>query len=253
MNTRRAPRHAAARWIVLASAIVAVGCPPSGGYPPPIHDWSTPLPPGVDSNAATFRGRMGALSRSGTYHVRARAATCNPSSHRPPPSYCTVDVRIEPIGDTYLINPDYAPDSGVAVARIENLDSEDTETLFGFRPGVQALYYVWVDRKQPSTKARWTILEVPMGAGVVKAGYQKDLTLCHSYKAGVSDADFYEYKHGDLPCGGSASLQGSRFGQASLLSMEQIASLFGRVAALFRGEFTAARGEWISCSGGCCT
>lgn len=256
MNTRSAPPRAAAKWIVMASAIVAVGCPPSGGFPPPTHDWSTPLPSGVDSDAVTFRGKIETITRTHSYHVRSRAATCNPGSLSSPRSFCVVDIRIEPIGDTRLIDPDNAPDPGLAVARIENLDSEDTESLFGFRPGIQALYYLWVDRKPSSTKARWTILEVPMGAGIVKAGYQKDLKHCNHLHAGeiwVSDADFYEYKYGDHPCDADITLERSRFGEASFFSTEQLVSLVGRVADLFRGKLMAAGGGWISCSGGCCT
>jgi hypothetical protein len=255
MNVRPTPPRAAAKWIVLASAIVAVGCPPSGGFPPPSHDWNTPLPSGVDSDAATFREKLAMFSRSGSPHIRARAATCRPSPLRSPRSFCAVDVKIEPVGNTLLIDPDNAPDPGVPVARIENQDTLDTEALFGFRPGIQAIYYLWVDRKPHSTKARWTIVEVPMGAGIVVAGYQKDLKLCHRPHQGeirVSDADFYEYKYDDHPCDGDITLERSRFGEASYLPTQQLFSLARRMGDLLRGNLTAAQGEWISCSGGCC-
>jgi hypothetical protein len=215
------------------------------------------LPTGVDSDAVAFSGRIGKFfPRGGTIHKRARAAKCRPGSLTSPRSLCAVDVTIEPLGDTRLIDPDNAPDSGVAVARIENLDSVDTEARFGFRPGVQAVYYLWVDRKNPaSTKARWTILEVPMGAGIVRAGYQKDLNLCMRYHAGdvrVSDADFYEYKYDDHPCEVRVSTEKSSIHEASFFPAEQFGALVGRVAAFFRSE-TMAQGGWISCSGGCCT
>lgn len=257
MNMRSAPSRAAGKWIELASVIIAVGCAPSGGFPPPVHDWSTPLPAGVEADAATFRGKLGLFPLSGSAHVRARAATCKPDARRLRRRvFCAVDVNIEAMGNTLLIDPDNAPDPGVPVARIENLDSLDTEALFGFRPGIQAVYYLWVDRKPHSNKARWTLLEVPMGAGIVVAGYQKDLKRCnhtHEGEIRVSDADFYEYKYGDHPCELDVSLQPSRFREASFLSTEQFALLFRRVAAVFRGELMAAGGEWISCSGGCCT
>jgi len=159
---------------------------------------------------------------------------------------------IEPVGDTRLIDPDNAPVTGVAVARIENLDTVDTEAKFGFQPGIQALYYLWVDRKPGSTKARWTILQVPMGAGIVTAGYQADLKLCHAYKPVSSDADFLEYKdYGRCPA--LATAERPSMNQASVVSTERFAALAERVAAFFRGKFTAAQGGWISCSGGCCT
>jgi hypothetical protein len=258
MITRSAPPRAAAKWIVITSAIVALGCPPPGGFPPP--DWSTPLPTGVDADAGTFRARVDkGPPRGGTSHRRARAATCRPGSldsHGRPRALCAVDVMIEPLGNTMLIDPDNAPATGVAVARIENLDSVDTEARFGFRPGIQALYYLWVDRKPGSTKARWTVLQVPMGAGIVTAGYQKDLKLCnypHPGEIRVSDADFYEYKYDDQRCNVAVTAEKSSVHQASFLSTERFAALVSRVGAFIRKDFSAASGGWISCNGGCCT
>jgi hypothetical protein len=259
MITRSAPPRAAAKWIAITAAVVALGCTSSGGFPLPPPDWSTPLPTGVDSDPNAFRARLDkGYPRSGTSHRRARAATCRPglAASGLPRALCSVEVMIEPVGDTRLIDPNNAPAAGVAVARIENLDSVDREAKFGFRPGIQAVYYLWVDRKPGSTKARWTVLEVPMGAGIVKAGYQKDLKLCNYWHEGeirVSDADFYEYKYDDHPCEVLASTQKSSVHQASFFSTEQFAALVERVAALLRGELAAAQGGWISCSGGCCT
>jgi hypothetical protein len=165
-------------------------------------------------------------------------------------------VKIEPLGDTRLIDPDNAPAAGVAVARIQNLDSSDVEAKFGFRPGIQAVYYLWVDRKPGSTKARWTILQVPMGAGIVTAGYQRDLKRCmyaHEGEIRISDADFYEYKYGDHSCEVMASADKSSTYEASFLSTENFVALVEHVAAFVRGKFSAAQGGWISCSGGCCT
>jgi len=260
MITPSAPPRAAAKWIVITSAIVALGCPPPGGFPPPSPDWSTPLPTGVDSDAGTFRARVDkGFPRSGNSHRRARAATCRPGSidsHGRLRSLCAVDVTIEALGNTLLIDPDNAPVTGVPVARIENLDTVDSEAKFGFQPGIRALYFLWVDRKPGSTKARWTVLQVPMGAGIVRAGYQKDLKLCNHYherEIRMSDADFYEYKYDDHPCDVAVSAEKSSVHQASFLSTEQFAALVGRVAAFLRRDFTAAQGGWISCSGGCCT
>jgi hypothetical protein len=249
MITRSAPPRSAAKWIAITSVVIALGCPPPGGSPYPRGDWSTPLPPGVDSLASTFRIRADGFPHSGNVHTRSRPATC------PLGSLCVVDVRIEALGDTRLIDPDNAPPTGIAVARIENLDSRDVEAKFGFLPGNQALYYLWVDRKPRSTKARWTILQVPMGAGVVTAGYQKDLRLCnhpHQGEIRVSDADFYEYKYDDHPCDVSVGIEKSSIAEASFFSTGQFSALVARVAAVFRSELTA-QGGWISCSGGCCT
>lgn len=259
MITRSAPLRAATKWIATTSVIGALACTAPGGLPYPIPDWTTHLPTGVDSDAAAFRARLAkGFPRGGGSHRRARAAKCRPGldAGRSPRVLCTVEVTIEPLGDTRLIDPDNAPAAGAAVARIENLDSLDTEARFGFRPGIEAVYYLWVDRKPGSTKARWTVLEVPMGAGIVRAGYQKDLKLCHSYggPGWVSDADFVEYKYDDHPCTvPMVSADKSRIQEASLLLPARFVSLLGKAAAFLRGEAAAAQGGWISCSGGCCT
>lgn len=241
-----APPRAAGKWIVLGSAVFGLGCRPVGpGYP---TDWSTPLPSGVARDAERFRSQVAALGRSTTYHIRARAAACVLGT------LCTVQVRIEPIGDTRLINPDNAPEPGVAVARVENLDSRDVEAKYGFKPGIQDIYYLWVDRKPRSLKARWTILQVPMGAGIVTAGHQKDLKTCHHLlptDIRISDADFHEYTH-EAPCDAALSAEIPKVHQASLLPVERVAAFVGRIAAYLRGE-AAAQGGWISCSDGCCT
>jgi len=247
--TPSAPHRAAAKWIAITSAVVALGCPPPGHSPYPRPDWSTPLPTGVDSVASTFRTRVDTgFLRGATSHTRARASSSCP--------VCIVEVKIEPLGDTRLIDPDNAPAAGTAVARIENLDSSDVEAKFGFRPGIQAVYYLWVDRKPRSTKARWTILQVPMGAGIVTAGYQRDLKRCmyaHEGEIRISDADFYEYKYGDHRCEITASADKSSTYEASFLSTENFVVLVEHVAAFVRGKFSAAQGGWISCSAGCCT
>lgn len=253
-----APPRAAAKWIGIASAIVGLGCTPPAGFPPPLPDWRTPLPPGVESDAGTFRVRVDkTFPLSGNPHTRARAATCRPGSLLSPRSLCAVDVKIEALGDTRLIDPNNAPVTGVPVARIENLDTVDTEAKFGFRPGIQALYYLWVDRQPGSTKARWTVLQVPIVAGgIVTAGHQRELKRCHYWLPGetrLSEADFYEYRHNDHPCDAAVSAEKSSVHEASFLSTGQFVALVGRVAAFLRGEFTAAQGGWISCSGGCCT
>ena len=236
-----APRRAAGKCLMIAFALAALGCTPLPPLPPPPPDWATPLPPGVSSNPRAFRAQVAGLV-PGTPHTRARAATC----YR-----CAVEVSIEALGDTRMINPDTAPATGVAVARIVNLDSTDTEARYGFLPGIQAEYYLWVDRKPGSLKARWTVLQVPTGAGLVTAGHQKDLRRCHRYPPPYSDADFYEFKyHG--PCSVAANPERSTINQASLFSTTRLAAFVHRVAALVRGELTAAQGGWISCSDGCC-
>ena len=257
MNSRSAPPRAAVKWMVAGGIYVALGCAAPGGSPTPLSKIAWPA--GVDSNAAVFRARVEKnFPLTGTRHERARAAKCRTGSRDSSGHLrvlCSVNVRIEAVGNTLLIDPDNAPAQGVPVARIENLDTQDTEAKFGFRPGHEAIYYAVVDRRPMSTKARWTIMEVPMGGGMSTPIYQADLNLCHPWREDdrrVSDADFYEYRHDDLPCGVGASAT-SGMHQASLLSSERLSVLFARVLAFVRRESTAAQGGWISCCCGCCT
>lgn len=237
-----APPRAAGKWILIVAAVAAFGCTPYPPPPLPPPDWGTPLPPGVSSDAPTFRAHVATFKPGGNAHKRPRAATCH---------QCAVEVTIQALGDTRTINPNAAPASGVAVARIENLDPTDTEARYGFRPGNQAVYYLWVDRKPGSLRARWTVLQVPVGAGKVTAGHQKDLRVCHLFRPDSSDADFYEFKHRG-GCTVAVSPEKSMISQASLLSSERLSAFVRRVAGLFRREFAAAQGGWISCSDGCC-
>lgn len=259
MITRSAPPRASGKWIVLLCVFVALGCSAPGGYPPPRTVVTGPLPAGVDSDASAFRARIARYALSGNPHTRARAATCRPGSldaRGMARTLCSVYVKIEAVGDTRLIDPENAPVDGVPVARIENLDTQDTEAKLGLRPGIQAIYYLWVDRRPGSTKARWTLVETPMGAGIPTPIWQANLNLCHRYHEGdvrVSDADFYEYKYDDHPCDVAVSAERSTVQHAAFLPTEQLAALFGRIATFIRGESTAAEGGWISCSGGCCT
>lgn len=237
-----APLRAAAKWKLVACAVAALGCRVSPSLAPAVT-WSTTLPPGVNSDATAFRAQVAGFVPTGRVHSRPRAASC---------FRCAVEVTIEALGDTRTIDPNNAPAMGVAVARIENLDETDTEARYGFRPRSEAVYYLWVDRKPGSLKARWTVLQVPAGAGTVTAGHQKDLRACHVYKPDYSDADFYEFKHRG-GCTVASSVEKSAISEASLLSTERLSALLHRIVALVRGELAAAQGGWISCSDGCCT
>src|SRR5258705_687944 len=97
-----------------------------------------------------------AAVHDGTPYDRARPGTCR---------LCVVIVRIEALGNTTAIDPNNAPAGGVPVARMQNLDPTDTEAWYGLEPNTRYVYYLWVDRKPHSTKARWTVVRVPVGAG----------------------------------------------------------------------------------------
>jgi len=164
-------------------------------------------------------------------------------------------VRIQTLGNTWEIYPDTGPAAGRAIARIENLDSADTEGVFGFRPFTQAEYVFWVDRDPGSNGSRLTVLSVPRKGGRVRAGFQKDLILCHLHPAGYqrkSEVDFYEYKHGVSECTVAGATNRRPVKEASLISLRPFVALYARIKGLIRGE-TISDGAWIDCNSGCCT
>jgi hypothetical protein len=244
IRSRSIPR-AVGKWVTIASAILGLGCATRQLiYPAP--EWNTPLPSGVSSNAKQFLSDVSMVRLADSVHVRPRAGAC---------LYCTVYVKIQAIGETWRINPDTGPAMGVPVARIQNLDSTDREAVYGFLPDTAAVYYLWVDRRPGSTQARLTVLQVPVHGGVVRAGHQKDLRLCHYRPAGqkpTSDADFREYRyHGDCTVPGSAASPG--MSEASLFPDAPVAALVSRFAAIIGRSMMSSQGGWIDCNSGCCT
>lgn len=235
--------RAVGKSITIAFAIVTLGCPGPVLYPEP--EWSTPLPPGVSSNPEQFRSDVSKVAPADSVHVRARAGAC---------LFCTVHVRIQALGETWRINPDSAPLTGVPVARIQNLDSTQREAMYGFRPDTEAVYYFWVDRRPGSTRARLTVLQVPVHGGVVTAGHQTNLSLCHPRPYGrpvTSDADFSEYKyHGD--CTARVSATPREISEATLFPSAPFARLGVRLAAIFGRGMLVSGGGWIDCNSGCC-
>jgi hypothetical protein len=208
------------------------------------EDWRTPLPPGVSSDPATFLSGIPAPTPRDSVHVRVRPGNC---------PFCIVEVRVQTIGNTHLIDPDNGPSPGMAIARIENLDDTDMEAVFGFRPQSAATYFFWVDRGT-SGKARLTVLQVPRSGGLVTAGHQKLLRLCHPRPTGqlpTSDVDFAEYRYKGQPCYREAT--DKSVSEASLSFLGEM-TLFRRVVAhLTRLPLMEARGGWIDCNSGCCT
>lgn len=236
---------AVAKWITIASAVLTLGCATKALiYPEP--EWNTRLPPGVSSNPKQFLADIATVPKADSVHERARSGNC---------LYCTVNVRIQTLGETWRINPDTGPAMGLPIARIENLDRRHKEARFGFLPSTEATYFFWVDRNPRSTRARLTVLQVPTSGGVVTAGHQKDLHLCHIRPPGrrpASDVDFYEYRY-DGPCTAGAATLSSGMSEASLLPTTTVGALFSRLAAIIGRGMLFAGGGWIDCNSGCCT
>jgi hypothetical protein len=243
--------RAVAVWAGIVVAVAAYACASQSFsvypllYPP--GDWDTALPPGVDPSPNQFVNTLNASPLGDSVHTRTRPGRCVVP--------CTVQVKIQSLGRTQDIYPDAGPTTGRAVARIENLDPTDAEGLFGFRPSTEAEYVFWVDRDPSLGAARLTVLWVPRtGGGRVRAGFQKNLRLCHprNGRRMVSDVDFYEYKHGAYDCTIPGVTVRRPIKEASLISLRPFVALYARVMGLMRGE-TIADGAWIDCNSGCCT
>jgi hypothetical protein len=238
IRSRTIPR-AVGNLTTFALAIFTLGCDPDIST----QTWTTPLPPGVSSVPTTFQQGIGAFVPLGQRRVRVRNATCEG---------CTVEVAIQAIYNTRTLRPDSAPATGVAVARIQNLDSAKIEAFYGFKPNSQAEYYLWFDKRTDSDSARFTVLEVPIAGGTVRAGHQTNAGYCHIHPpgyAGPPDADFLEYKP---PCTVAAAVAGG-ISTASVAAPGPVGRLFARIAAMVRAPPAAPQRAWIDCNSGCCT
>ena len=248
MRWSAVPRGVAV-WAGIVVAIGAYACASQSLYPllyPP-GDWDTALPPGVDPSPNQFVAVLNAAPLGDSVHIRTRPGRCVVP--------CTVQVKIQSLNRTQDIYPDAGPTTGRPIARIENQDPTDAEGLFGFRPSTEAEYVFWVDRDPSLGAARLTVLWVPRsGGGRVRAGFQRDLKLCHERhgRPKVSDVDFYEYKHGALDCTVPGATVRRSVKEASLISLRPFVALYARVMGLIGGEMIAD-GAWIDCNSGCCT
>ncbi len=244
MSRSSATAREVGRWSVICSVIAALACVKSLAPPDPKNQ----LPDGVTNDTLDFRKKIASYPVSTTSHERPRRAKCFLS-------LCSrIDVRIEAMGNTVAIDPDNAPASGLPVAHLVNLDKTKTERFYGLLPGTQAEYYLWVDRKAGSNKARWTLLQVSHTANSVTAAVPTDLTLCHKRKPGLppkSDADFAESTDYNKPCDVAlpADLKVSR---ASAFPTPVFGAFLAHVAAVLSDGFRM-EGGWIECSNGCCT
>ena len=265
--TRLLTRHrTAGKWITIGS-VFALSCtqPPAVGKGPQLDiraqdiyadDWNTPLPEGVDANPDTFRANL----------QRYEAAQ-DPSYVRP--SYvrlragrncggCVISVRITTLANTRRIDPAMPLRPGAPVAHLKNLDGSVVEAYFGLKPGSDADYFLWVDRRDDRPdSARITLLEVPHRLGTsVRAGRHKNLAICNYYIHGPhpsQGADFVEYRHPE-GCLFPAPYKGyAKEGEISLLSGRIFSRVFARVAELLRPSGMISGGGWIDCNSGCCT
>ena len=259
-----ARRRTAGKWMLVGS-VIALGCtqPPVVGKTPQLdiraqdtyaEDWKTALPDGVDPNPDTFRAN---LTRSGyargPSYVRLRAGKdCGG---------CVISVRITTWGNTRTIDPDRPPRSGRPVAHIKNLDLSVTDAYYGLKPGSDADYFLWVDRRSDRPdSARITLVEVPHRSDLrVRGGRQKNLYLCDYYSHGdpttdpSQGADFVEYRHPE-GCSYPAPYKTiTKSGQAPMLSGVAISKVFARFAELVGTAYLISGGGWIDCNSGCCT
>ena len=250
MGSLAAPR-ALRRWILFGSLIGFASCTklsneisPNTTYP---GDWSTPLPAGVSSDPGTF-GTDNTGLIAGPIVERLRAgANCGG---------CQVTVRISTIRNTRTVDPNSPPIPGRPFAHITNLDPAHVEAYYGLKPESQADYYLWIGpRPDHPDSTLITMIEVPkVRSGLVRAGRQKKMQLCHAGHAGpIKGVDFIEYQH-PMGCDYPLASGDRKVGEASLLSVTGFLRFLGRSAAnLGLTPPTLLRDAWIDCNSGCCT
>ncbi len=263
---RSLARHRTAGKWMLVGSVMALSCtqPPVVGRTPQLdiraqdvypEDWKTPLPEGVDPNPDTFRANLTRVSYAqGPSYVRLRAGKdCGG---------CVISVRITAFGNTRSIDPDRPPHPGRPLAHIKNLDATITEAYYGLKPGADADYFLWIDRRDDRPdSARITLIEVPHRSDLrVHGGRQKNLYVCNGYTHGTDPttdpsqgADFVEYRHPEGCRYPAPYMAITKSGQASMLSSSAIAKAFARFAELLGIAYLISGGGWIDCNSGCCT
>jgi hypothetical protein len=238
------------KWLAVSSAAVAIACASVTTRESP-PDPKNKLPAGVAKDAGEFRQRLVSGGFPvGPGHTRNRTADCFFSCE-------DVQVRIEAVGNTLLIDPTVAPppNTGVPVAHLYNLDENKREKYYGMKPHKNAEYYLWVDAKPGTPNAsRWTLLEVPIGNGNVTAGVPKDFALCNSPDPGVprySQADFAEYQHSGV-CAFKRTAAKSNMSEASVMGLQPMFDAISLLIATL-SNYLQPQGGWIECKPGCCT
>ena len=228
-------------WLVVCSAVVALGC---GAELKPSAVGNA-LPAGVPTDTAAYDRLVAQWRISGTVHHGQRKIKSWKFWER-------IDVTIAARGNTYEIDPHNPSTTPIPVAHLVNLDKKEVEKYYGLLPGDQAEYDLWVNKKTDKT-SEWRIVERSKTANSVLAGEVVDFDYCHVYKPGgpkVSDADFAAdrsagkctYRRPPAP---TAS-------KASILSTGIFGSLVAHVSS-FLAELSTTDGGWIYCANGCCT
>lgn len=238
-GSRRTPRDVRS-WLVVCSAISALGCAQEG----PRANTSSAAPAGFPSDTAQYRARLAQYPLSGNPHKRQRRSEC---------FYLLcpkIDVSIEARGNTLKIEPYNVPAAAVPVAHLTNLDKKKIEGYYGLFPGDSVDYDLWVNQKPASTRGEWRVVGLNKNSGKLIYGEVTDLNYCHlghSTKPPVSDADFAEYKDSCNYDIGAASSTPSRMS----LSWTIIGSVFQHLSAFL--TYSTNGGGWIDCARGCCT
>jgi hypothetical protein len=237
-------RTAAARWIVVATSLLAVACvSKSRSAQKPELPAVFELPKeGESTNLDSIRAYLDTFSR-GPLHAHSRPAIC---ADRSVAGGCVDSVTIQAIGLSKDIKAGAGPAPGRVIGQIRNLDARNLTEMDSLKPASQADYYIYLDR-DTSGHARWNLLEVPIAhAGIIRRIVQQEVNQCGEkpgYEWPQSDVDFAN-------CGDHA-LQGMVL--AEIFTPAGVSRLFSLVAKYTRAQPTHRRGKWYGCSNGCCT
>jgi hypothetical protein len=249
--THRGGRYLSLRFALpVAVAFIAAGCrskeePTQSGTGLGAPAAFT-IPPGGMATSALLE-ELAALPRGPKHERRRKGLNCN----------CANWVTIQSVGETRDINPADGPMPARLVAYIENQDLTRTTEKPRFKPKSQAIYYVQVSRDDPSSRAKWRLLEFPAaGGGSILAVDSGWVNGCGHAPADSADADFKDCSghHFTDSTGLVASVSSFRPGllHATVLS-RSVLSLFTIPKPSRAAMAIAEDPTWISCNAGCCT
>lgn len=224
--------HRAARWLVPLGFLVAA--PACNHFIPVVeHASYVRLPANralLDSDSLVHDWEMRHRLARGNVRTRAgrNTATCNP---------CTIQVRITAVEGAKYADPEHSPSQTQLLAWIENLDTLNADSVYGFKPTRAAIYAVISDPAPGHPALR--ILEIPRGTrGGIFDKTRGVLSTCHSYDQPLySEADF-------RACDPAMHEWAGGFRNVA----RSFLSAISRSSTMLAGDPT-----WFTCNTGCCS
>lgn len=262
-------RQTAARWTILAAALVSVSCnrkdrtvadsgtaSSTASTTASTTASSTPSDPrstrpeqpaeiqlpatGTKTNLDSLRAYLDTFYH-GALHPHELDAIC---ADKASTGGCTARVTIQAIGLSKDIKPDSGPRRGRVIGEIKNLDPRNRTQLDSLLPSSRATYYVYLDRAA-SGHARWNLLEVPATpTGTIRKIAQHEVRGC-------GERPGYGWRHSDVDYSNCGDHALTDMVSASLLTATGLVRFAMRLDKYLRAISLPAI-KWYGCSGGCC-